>query len=97
MGSWGYNGPRCLGVLPPAPPLPGPAPASAEQWKKTRAQLQDERREFLVLVRYLFTRHGVQISVPAERLAQVKRRLLDLQDGLTKWQGYRAQWADFYA
>jgi len=38
-------------------------------------------------VRYLFPRHGVQIPVPAELLAQVKRRLLDLQDGLTKRQG----------
>ena len=43
-------------------------------------------RELTVLVRYLFTRHGVQIPVPAELLAQVKRRLLDWQDGLTKRQ-----------
>jgi hypothetical protein len=38
------------------------------------------------LVRYLFTHHGVRIPVPAELLAQVKRRLLDLQDGPTKRQ-----------
>jgi hypothetical protein len=68
----------------PAPHLPGPAPGSAEQGEKTRAQLQDELRELPVLVRYLFTRHGVQIPVPAELLAQVKRRLLDWQEGLTK-------------
>jgi hypothetical protein len=68
------------------PHLPGPVPGSAEQWKKTRAQLQDELRELIVLVRYLFTCHGVQIPIPAELLAQVKRRLLDLQHGLTKRQ-----------
>jgi hypothetical protein len=59
----------------------------AAQWEKTRAQLQDELRELTALVRYLLTRHGVQVPVPAELLAQVKRRLLDLQDGLTKRQG----------
>ena len=77
--------------------MPGPAPGSAEQWEKTRAQLQEELRAFTALVRSLFTRHGVQIPGPAELLAQVERRLLDWQDGLTKRQGKRAQWADFYS
>ena len=83
----------CSTCWPPssARPLPGaspawPSPGSAEQWEKTRAQRQDELREFTALVRYLFTRNGVQISVPAELLAQVERRLLDLQNGLTKRQ-----------
>jgi hypothetical protein len=67
-------------------PCASPVWPSPGQWEKTRAQLQDELRELTVLVRYLFTRHGVQIPVPAELLAQVKRRLLDLQDGLTKRQ-----------
>jgi hypothetical protein len=58
----------------------------AEQGEKTRAQLPDELRELTVLVCYLFTRHGVQIPVPAERRAQVNRRLLDWQQGLTKRQ-----------
>jgi hypothetical protein len=71
--------------LPGASPA-WPSPGSAEQWEKTRAQRQDELREFTALVRYLFTRNGVQISVPAELLAQVERRLLDLQNGLTKRQ-----------
>jgi hypothetical protein len=53
---------------------------------KIRAQLQDELRELPVLVRHLFPRHGVQIPGPAERLAQVKRRLFDWQEGLTKRQ-----------
>jgi hypothetical protein len=63
-----------------APHLPGPAPDSAEQWEKTRAQLQEELREFTALMRYL------PATGPAELLAQVERRLLDLQDGLTKRQ-----------
>ncbi|WP_426059889.1 GAF domain-containing protein [Hymenobacter sp. B1770] len=53
------------------------------QWEETRAQLQDELRELTALVRYLFTRHGVQIPVPADVLTQVERRLLDLQRLLT--------------
>jgi hypothetical protein len=44
----------------PAPPLPGPAPGSAELGEKTRAQLPDERRALPVLVRSLFPRHDVQ-------------------------------------
>jgi hypothetical protein len=68
----------------PAPHLPGPIPGSAEQRGKTRAQLQEELREFTALVRYLFTRLGGQIPGPAVLPAQVERRLLDLQDGLAK-------------
>jgi hypothetical protein len=68
------------------PQLAGPAPGSAKQWGKPCAQLQEELRGFTALVRYLFTRHGDQIPVPVELLAQVERRLLDLQDGRTKRQ-----------
>jgi hypothetical protein len=59
------------------------AQGAAEQWKGTRIQLQEDLRELTALVRYLFTRHGVQIPVPAELLAQVEHHLLDLQHGLT--------------
>ena len=58
--------------------------AGAAQWEQLRAQLQEELRELTALVRYLFTRHGVQIPVPADLLAQVERRLLDLQRLLTE-------------
>ncbi|UOQ55605.1 GAF domain-containing protein [Hymenobacter cellulosivorans] len=51
----------------------------SEQWEKLRVQLQEELRELTALVRYLFTRHGVQIPVPTELLAQVQRRLHDFQ------------------
>ncbi|GAB2851777.1 hypothetical protein GCM10027044_08930 [Hymenobacter ruber] len=54
-------------------------PAGAAQWETLRTQLQEELRELTALVRYLFTRHGVQIPVPADLLAQVERRLFDLQ------------------
>lgn len=53
--------------------------AGAAQWEVLRTQLQEELRELTALVRYLFTRHGVQIPVPADLLAQVERRLFDLQ------------------
>lgn len=54
-------------------------PAGAAQWDRLRTQLQEELRELTALVRYLFTRYGMQIPVPADLLAQVERRLLDLQ------------------
>ncbi|MDB5270415.1 MAG: hypothetical protein JWP58_3455 [Hymenobacter sp.] len=54
-------------------------PAGAAQWERLRTQLQEELRELTALVRYLFTRHGVQTPVPADLLAQVERRLFDLQ------------------
>ncbi|MBD2723662.1 GAF domain-containing protein [Hymenobacter armeniacus] len=50
-----------------------------EQWETVRAQLQEELRELTALVRYLFTRHGVQVPVPAELLTQVSRRLSDIK------------------
>ncbi|MCB2377903.1 GAF domain-containing protein [Hymenobacter sp. BT635] len=53
--------------------------AGSDQWEQLRAQLQEELRELTALVRYLFTRHGVQIPVPAELLAQVERRLHDFK------------------
>jgi hypothetical protein len=67
--------------VPAAPHLPGQG--AAEQWKGTRIQLQEDLRELTALVRYLFTRHGVQIPVLTELLAQVEHHLLDLQHGLT--------------
>jgi GAF domain-containing protein len=59
-------------------------PDGAAQWERRRTQLQAELRELTALVRYLFTRHGVQIPVPADLLAQVERRLVDLQRLLTE-------------
>ena len=59
-------------------------PAGVARWEQLRAQLQEELREFTALVRYLFTRHGHHIPVPADLLAQVERRLLDLQRLLTE-------------
>ncbi|GAA4037548.1 hypothetical protein GCM10022409_23280 [Hymenobacter glaciei] len=50
----------------------------ARQWHGTRVQLQEEVRELTALVRYLFTRHGVQVPVPPVLLAQVERRLFDM-------------------
>ncbi|GAB3874921.1 hypothetical protein GCM10028824_28980 [Hymenobacter segetis] len=54
-------------------------PGGAGEWERLRTQLQEELRELTALVRYLFTRHGVQIPVPADLLTQVERRLFDLQ------------------
>ncbi len=56
-------------------------------WEQLRFKLQEELRELTALVRYLFTRHGVQVPVPADLLAQVQRRLLDLQQLLREHQG----------
>ena len=56
-----------------ARPVDGP-----ERWVELHARLQEELRDLTALVRYLFTRHGIQIPVPAEMLAQVERRLVDL-------------------
>ena len=50
-----------------------------DRWEQLRTQLQEELRELTALVRYLFIRHGSQVPVPAELLAQVARRLPDLQ------------------
>ena len=59
-------------------------PAAAERWEQLRAHLQGELRELTALVRYLFTRHGVQIPVPADLLAQVERRLAEMSRFLTE-------------
>ena len=56
----------------------------ASYWEQLRAQLQKELRELMALVRYLFTRYGVQIPVPADLLAQLERRLLDLHRFLSE-------------
>ena len=58
--------------------------AGAERWEQLRAHLQSELRELTALVRYLFTRHGVQIPVPADLLAQVERRLAEMSRFLTE-------------
>lgn len=58
----------------------------AERWEQLCTRLQAGLRELTALVRYLFTRHGVQIPVPAELLTQVKRRLPDLQRMLSEQQ-----------
>lgn len=59
-------------------------PTGAERWEQLRAQLQEDLREFTALVRYLFMRHGVQIPVPADLLAQVERRLHDMSQYLSE-------------
>ena len=55
------------------------AQTGATQWEQLRTQLQDELRELTALVRYLYTRHGVQVPVSSELLTQVERRLHDLR------------------
>ena len=60
--------------------------AGANQWEQLRAHLHGELRELTALVRYLFTRHGVQIPVPADLLAQVERRLLEMSRFLREQQ-----------
>ena len=50
-----------------------PASAGAEQWDPLRLHLQEELRELTALVRYLFTRHGIQVPEElADLLAQVE-------------------------
>ena len=50
------------------------------EWQRLRTQVQEEVQALTALVRYLFVRHGVHIPVPADSLAQVARRLLDLRE-----------------
>ena len=52
--------------------------AGAARWEQLHAQFQGELRELTALVRYLVTRHGIQIPGPADLLAQVQRRLADI-------------------
>lgn len=58
----------------------------AARWAQLRPQLQEELRELTALVRYLYTRHGVQVPVSEELLSQVERRLNDLQHLLTEYE-----------
>ena len=62
-------------------------PAGDQQWEQVCAHLHNELRELTALVRYLFTRHGVQFPVPADLLAQVERRLLELSHFLSEQPG----------
>jgi len=55
-----------------------PAEEGGARWKSLRLQLQEELQALSALLRYLFTRQGVQIPVPSDLLAQVARRLDDL-------------------
>jgi hypothetical protein len=48
------------------------------RWQRIRTQLQEELQALTALVRYLFTRYGNPVPVPIEVLAQVERRLHDL-------------------
>ena len=60
-------------------PVGGP-----RHWGSICAELQDELRALTALVRYLFTRHGTQVPVPNDVLAQVERRLQDLREVLNE-------------
>lgn len=63
-----------------------PASAGAQRWAPLQGHLQSELRELTALVRYLFTRHGIQIPVPADLLAQVERRLAEMSSFLSEEQ-----------
>lgn len=60
-----------------------PGTAGAARWEQLRVHLQGELRELTSLVRYLFTRLGIQIPVPADLLVQVERRLSDMSRHLS--------------
>ncbi len=55
-------------------------PGGEWEWQRLRTQVQEEVQALTALVRYLFARHGTHIPVPADSLAQVARRLLDLRE-----------------
>lgn len=61
-----------------------PGTAGTGRWERLRIHLQEELRELTSLVRYLFTRLGVQIPVPADLLAQVERRLAEMSSHLNE-------------
>ena len=50
----------------------------AAHWQEVRAQVRDEVHALATLVRYLLTRYGPTVPVPAEVLHLVERRLHDL-------------------
>lgn len=52
------------------------------EWESVCERLRDELPAFTALLRYLHARHGVQVPVPAEVLAQIERRLGDLREVL---------------
>lgn len=58
------------------------ASTGAKRWERLCTYLQAELRELNALVRYLFTRYGVLVPVPAELLAQVERRLDEMSHSL---------------
>ena len=57
---------------------------SKQHWLAIHTQLQEEVQALTALVRYLFTRHGIQVPVSPDVLTQVERRLLDLHDVLNE-------------
>lgn len=59
--------------------------AGADRWAHLHVYLQGELRELTALVRYLFTRYGVQLPVPADLLAQVERRLAEMSGYLNDY------------
>jgi GAF domain-containing protein len=61
-------------------------PEGVAHWEATRTQLKEDLRELTALVRYLFTRYGAQIPVPADLLTQVERRLNDMSGFLRNQQ-----------
>ncbi|MCB2406944.1 GAF domain-containing protein [Hymenobacter lucidus] len=54
------------------------------RWKRICLQLKDEVLALTALIRYLFTRYGVQIPVSAELLSQVERRFHALHNVLNE-------------
>lgn len=63
-------------------------PAGGEwHWHRLRTQLQEEVQALAALVRYLFVRHGTQVPVPADSLAQIGHRLLDVCELLDNYRG----------
>lgn len=56
--------------------------SGARRWPALQAQLLEEVQALTALVRYLFARNGTPVPVPADLLAQVERRLRDVEQVL---------------
>jgi GAF domain-containing protein len=59
--------------------------SDATKWAHLHIQLKEELQELTALVRYLFTRYGSQVPISSELLAQVQRRLVDLETLLNEY------------